>query len=170
MCHIIFYYPKPKSCGAYAMSGWTLDAVLNRAISMEKQSYDLYVWAQGKVENPEAKKLLKDLTKEERRHRAKLSAALKDEERLPEIGAQAQRIQGLKIVDWLGDVRLSEDSEYQDILIFAGKREKETYEYYSELAERLGQTRIGQLFSRLAQEELVHKNKIEKEYEKYMLQ
>jgi len=152
------------------MSGWTVDTVLNRAISMEKQSYDLYVWAQGRVENPEAKKFLRDLAGEERKHRAKLSAALKDKERLTEIGSKAQRVQDLKIVDWLGDVRLSEDSDYQDILIFAGKREKETYEYYSELAERLGETRIGQLFSRLAQEELVHKNKIEREYEKYILQ
>jgi len=152
------------------MSGWTLDAVLNRAISMEKQSYDLYVWAQGKVENPEAKRFLKDLAKEELKHRAKLSAALRAEEKLLEIGSKAQRVQDLKIVDWLGDVRLSEDSEYQDILIFAGKREKETYEYYSELAERLGETRIGQLFSSLAQEELGHKNKIEREYEKYVLQ
>ncbi len=152
------------------MSGWTVDMVLNRAISMEKQSYDLYAWAQGRVENPEAKKFLGELAEEERRHRAKLSAALKDKERLLEIGSTAQGVQDLKIVDWLEGVRLSEDSEYQDILIFAGKREKETYEYYSELAERLGETRIGQLFSRLAQEELGHKNKIEREYEKYILQ
>jgi len=152
------------------MSGWTVDTVLNRAISMEKQSHDLYAWAQGKVENPEAKKFLKDLAKEERRHRTKLSAALKDKERLLEIGSKVQRVQDLKIVDWLGDVRLSEDSDYQDILIFAGKREKETHEYYSELAKRLRETGIGQLFSRLAQEELVHKNKIEREYEKYILQ
>ncbi|MEM2935815.1 MAG: ferritin family protein [Candidatus Bathyarchaeia archaeon] len=152
------------------MAGWTVDTVLNRAISMERQSYDLYVWAQGRVENPEAKRLLGDLAKEERRHRAKLSAALRDKEKLQEIGSKAQRVQDLKIVDWLGDVRLSEDSDYQDILIFAGKREKETYEYYSELAERLGETRIGQLFSKLAQEELAHKNKIEKEYQKYILQ
>jgi len=152
------------------MSSWTVDTVLNRAISMEKQSYDLYVWAQGRVENPEAKKFLKALAREERRHRAKLSAALKDKERLAEIGSKVQRVQDLKIVDWLEDVKLSEDSDYQDILIFAGKREKETYDYYSELAERLGESIIGQLFSRLAQEELGHKNKIEKEYEKHILQ
>lgn len=151
------------------MSAWTVNMVLNRALAMEKQSYDLYLWAQGRVTSLGAKVFLGELAGEELKHQAKLLNALKDRGRISDIGVNAQGVLDLKIVDRLRDVKLSEDADYQTILIFAGKREKETHDYYSEMAKKLGKSEVGQLFSRLAQEELKHKNLIEREYEKYIL-
>ncbi len=54
-------------------------------------------------------------------------------------------------------------------MIYAAKREKSTYEYYNSFALGLEGTDVGELFSRLAQEELTHKNKLEREYDEYVL-
>jgi rubrerythrin len=78
-------------------------------------------------------------------------------------------VENLRITDWLKNTELSESASYQDILIYVGKREKETYEYYRSLSERYRGNEIGKLFSTLANEELTHKNRIEREYDKYVL-
>jgi len=135
---------------------------------MEKQSYDLYIWAINRVTSPGIKKFLKELAQEELEHKEKISNALKDRKKIAEIGRE--EIEDLKIVDWLKDTKLSKDATYQEILIFAGKREKETYEYYKNISEKFKDNNIGKLFSKLSQEELKHKNKIEREYDRYILQ
>ena len=152
------------------MATWTVEMVLNRAIAMENQSYGLYVWAIDRALSSEAKTLLKELAEEELSHKEKISEVLKNRERISEIGSRVEKVEDLKIVDWLEDTKLSEDATYQEILIFAGKREKETYEYYRELSQRFGENEVGKLFSKLAQEELKHKNRIEREYDQYVLQ
>ena len=152
------------------MATWTVEMVLNRAIAMENQSYGLYVWARQRASSPEAKTLLKELAEEELRHKEKISEVLENRERISEIGSDVEKVEDLKIVDWLEDTRLSEDATYQEILIFVAKREKETFEYYRELSHRFGENEVGKLFSKLAQEELKHKNRIEREYDQYVLQ
>jgi len=152
------------------MAQWTVEMVLNRALAMEKQSYDLYIWARERTSNSEAKTLLKEMAEEELKHKETISEILKNREKISDIGLDAEKIEDLKIVDWLEDTKLSEDAAYQDILIFAGKREKEIYEYYWELSQRLRDKNLSGLFSKLAQEELKHKNSIEREYDQYVLQ
>jgi len=149
------------------ISRWTIEDVLNRALSMEKQSYDLYIWAINRVTSPGIKKFLKELAQEELNHKEKISNVLKDRKKIAEIGRE--EVEDLKIVDWLKDTKLSKDTTYQEILIYAGKREKETYEYYGNISEKFKDNNIGKLFSKLAQEELKHKNKIEREYDRYIL-
>jgi len=151
------------------MATWTIEMVLNRAVAMENQSYGPYVWARDRVLSPEAKTLLKELAEEELMHKEKISEVLKNREKISELGSGVEKVEDLKIVDWLEDTRLSEDATYQEILIFAGKREKETYEYYQELSQRFGEDDVGKLFPKLAQEELKHKNRIEREYDDYVL-
>ncbi len=152
------------------MAQWTVEMVLNRALAMENQSFGLYVWARDRAASSEAKTLLKELADEELGHKEKISEVLENRERISEIGSRIEKVEDLKVVDWLEDTKLSEDARYQEILIFAGKRERETYEYYQELSQRFGDNEVGKLFSKLAQEELKHKNRIEKEYDKYVLQ
>ena len=152
------------------MTHWTVEMVLNRVLAMENQSYGLYVWARDRVLSSDAKTLLKELAEEEFRHKEKISEVLKNRERISELGSRVEKVEDLKIVDWLEDTKLSEDATYQEILIFAGKRERETYEYYRELSQRFGENEVGKLFSKLAQEELKHKNRIEREYDQYVLQ
>jgi len=150
------------------MASLDTKVILQAAIKMEEQSYALYTMAQEKVEHPSSKKMLKELAQEELKHKEKLLAMMRNESNIAELGAKA-RVQDLKIVDTMRNTALSEDADYQRLLIFAAKREKATYEYYDSLAKGLGDTATGELFRRLALEELTHKNRLEREYDEYLL-
>ncbi len=143
--------------------------ILEAAVKVEEQSYSLYTMAQKKVAAQSSKKLLNDLAQEELKHKEKLLAVIEDRQKISELGTHARKIQDLKIVDMMKGTKLSEDADYQRILIYAAKREKATYDYYTSLFRGLEGTDIGELFSKLAQEELSHKNRLEKEYDEYLL-
>ncbi len=146
--------------------------VINRALNIEEQSYNLYISTIDMVEAQEAKAFLKELADWELEHKAKLLAIMDNPEKMKEFSRDMPKVQDLKIVNYLEDVTLTDVSDYgyQKILIYVGKREQETYEYYDDLAKKLGDSNVGVFFARLASEELIHKNKIEKEYDQYVLQ
>ena len=106
------------------------------------------------------------LAGEEDEHREKL---LRAKAGGASLVSDFERVADLKIVDYLEDVTLSEDSDFQKILIYAGKREKASYEYYKGLEERFKGTDVGRLFGELAEQELLHKNRIERIYEDEVL-
>jgi len=147
----------------------SLKAILEAAINIEEESYRLYTMAQEKVNYPSSKELLKELAGEELKHKEKLLVLIKNKAKISKLGSQAKSIQDLKIVDSMKDVTLTEDADYQTILVYAAKREKSTHEYYKSLATVFKGTEVEELFSRLAKEELIHKNKIEREYDEYVL-
>ena len=79
------------------------------------------------------------------------------------------KVISLGILDHVEEAALSGEASYQEILIFAAHKEQEAHDYYAEMASKLGKTQAGGLFQRLAQEELGHKAKIEREYERTIL-
>ncbi|MDH5690922.1 MAG: ferritin family protein, partial [Candidatus Bathyarchaeota archaeon] len=129
----------------------------------------LYTMALENAKYPSSKVFLKQLVEEEMGHKKKLLAIMNDETKLSELGSHGGAVQDLKIVDILEDTPLSEGADYEAILVYAAKREKSTYDYYKTLALGLRGTEMGELFSKLAQEELSHKNKLEKEYDDCVL-
>ena len=151
------------------MSGWTLRKALELALSMERKSIELYTSAQTKALSSSSIRLLKELVREEQKHRNKIQEAMKDPKKTKEIGQPVTKIQDLKIVDYLEDTTLSPEADYQQILIYAGKREKETHDLYIELAGRYRGRQIGKMFVQLAEEELKHKHRLEKEYDDTVL-
>jgi rubrerythrin len=151
------------------MSGWTLDKALNLAVSMEEQSIKLYTSAQDIAVNPGSKQFLKELVEEEKSHKTKILQAMEDPSKVEEIGGLDKKIQDMKIVDELVPTSLSPEADYQEILIYAAKREKETHDFYISLAEKNLETKIGKMFARLAQEELRHKYRLELEYDDVIL-
>ena len=146
--------------------------LLEGAIKIEEESYAIYVKAQGIAELPSSKALLNELAKAELSHKEKLLEITEKSASVywagvSEFGSETDEIEDLRIVDYVPDTTLSEDADYPSILIYAGKREKMTYEHYQSLgsgpfARYFPQA--GELFSKLAEEELIHKNKIEREY------
>ncbi len=145
---------------------WTIEMVLNRAVSLEKQSYNLYIWAKDRALYPGVKTLLNELAQEELKHKERIVKVIKDRERIAEIGGE---VENLRIIDEMKTTKLSEDATYQEILIYAVKREMETYEYYRDLSERFKDHEVGKLFLRLSEEELKHKNRLEREYDEHVL-
>lgn len=148
--------------------GFTVEEALNRAIAMEEQSYSLYTWAIRKARTPGGRKLFEELIQEERKHKEKLLSIRDGKAKLSEFTGSEAKVVDLKIVDYLADVKLSEDMGFQEILIYAGKREKYTYEYYDSLSKKF-KGELGRLFEALADEELNHKYRIEKLYDDEVL-
>ena len=150
------------------MSEQNWKAIIEAAVKVEDQSIALYTMALENAKYPSSKVFLTQLVQEEKGHRNKLLAILKDRSKISELGSHGE-VQDLKIVDMLEDTPLSEGADYEAILVYAAKREKSTYDYYRTLALGLRGTAMGELFSKLAQEELGHKNKLEKEYDDCIL-
>ena len=150
------------------MSEQNWKAIIEAAVKVEEQSIALYTMALENAKYPSSKVFLKELVKEEKEHKNKLLAILKDRSKISELGSHGE-VQDLKIVDMLEDTPLSEGADYEAILVYAAKREKSTYDYYKTLALGLRGTEMGELFSKLAQEELGHKNKLEREYDECVL-
>ena len=144
-------------------------AIIEAAVKVEEQSIALYSMALDNAKYPSSKVFLEQLVKEETGHKSKLEAIMNNEAQISELGSTGSAVQDLKIVDMMDDTPLSSDADYETILVYAAKREKSSYEYYKTLALGLKGTPMGELFTKLAQEELSHKNKLEKEYDDCVL-
>jgi len=151
------------------MSNWTMEKAMDRAVAMEEESIQLYTDAQDKVVNPGSKQFLKELVAEEEKHRSNILAAKEDPSKIEEIGSLSTPVQDLKISDGLVATTLSPEASYQEILIYAAKREKETHDFYMQLARSYRESQVGKMFAAFAQEELRHKYLLEKEYDDVIL-
>ena len=145
--------------------------ILREAIQGEIESYELYTDAVKLVETAHIKDLLRELAQEELGHKAALErilanpAGLKAQvERL-----QAAPIQDYKVADHLVAAPLGPNSTFQDVCIFAAKKEQQSYELYRDMAQQAtGQTQ--ELLEAMAKDELRHKNLVEGWYEEVVYQ
>lgn len=140
----------------------TYNEIIAFAIDKEQEAIDLYSDLAGRAQSPSGKILFKELADMERGHRTRL-------ERLDMAYFSSQEVkppEDLKIADYLVDVELTTESTYQDILLFAAKREKAAFDLYTDLG-RIYVTipDIKKIFEVLAQEEAYHKLKLEREYD-----
>ena len=139
--------------------------ILRTAIQREIDAYTLYSTTADKVQAPHAKQILQDLAAQELGHRKRLESLLAGNVFRVVSRAQQKQVQDLKITDYLVEVPLTPDSDFQDILIVAGKREKGSHDLYAALAKVSDDADTVKLFDFLANEELAHKNRVESLYE-----
>jgi len=144
--------------------------VIRVAIQREIDAYNLYANAAAQTDSPVAKDILGDLASQEQGHRTRLERIIEGNtfERLSKV--QKRKVQDLKITDYLVEVPLSPDSSLQDILIVAGKRERASFELYSALARVAEDDATRELFEFLSNEELAHKNRVERLYDELVYQ
>jgi rubrerythrin len=142
--------------------------IIEAAIQREIEAYDLYTRAAGMVEEAHFVELLRELAAQELGHRRKLEALLAGDVFTAISGSQRKQVADLKITDYLVEVPLNARSDFQDILIVAGKRERASHELYTSLAQIAETPEAVALFEFLAAEEAAHKNRVESLYEKYV--
>jgi len=147
-----------------------MDNILRTAIRREIDAYNLYSSAAEMAATPHAKDVLTDLANQEAGHRNRLERLLADKSMSLLSKAQKKKVVDLKITDYLIEVPLAPDSDFQDILIVAGKREKASYDLYSALATVAEDDEMVRLFEFLADEEMGHKNRVEALYEELVYQ
>lgn len=142
-----------------------LEEILDYAIAMEQKAVDLYTDIAAKADTEHNRQLFLSFAQEERGHKIKLENVKLGK---IEIGS-TEKVQDLKIADYANDVELSDDSSYQNILMFAMKQEKQAYRLYTDLADRADNEEIKELFLSLAHEEANHKLRFEIEYDERVL-
>jgi len=75
----------------------------------------------------------------------------------------------LKISDYLVDETLSADMTFQELLIFAARKEQKAAELYERLAAMAPGGKERKVFEFLSGQEKSHKLKLETEYEKQVM-
>jgi len=143
----------------------TVDEILDYAIDQEQQAADFYASFAARAEKAGMKKMLLEFAEEEKRHKERLLAVRTGEHKLtPE-----KEILDLKVSDYLVEVDASDNISYQDALIVAMKRERAAFKLYSDMAEKVTDANLKQVFVGLAKEEAKHKLFFETEYEERVL-
>lgn len=137
--------------------------ILDTAIYKEIASEAVYTAAQEKTQDPGAKALMKELAGEEKKH-AQWLKNFKGKG-LVEQDWHPEKVQDLKISDYLTGGDSLEGAGLQDTLIFAMKREQQAAEFYSQMMSMMRGKDAKLLCQRLAQEELKHKLKLETLYD-----
>ncbi len=141
-----------------------LGELWDTAIYKEIASQSLYIEAQRETDDPAAKAMLVELAAEELKHADTLR-------KFKEAGWQPAdwnraNLTDIKLSDYLSGPDTLEGAGLQEVLIFAMKREHQSVVFYSQMMGALRLRAAKMLCSRLAQEELKHKMKLEMEYEK----
>ncbi len=149
----------------------TIEEILREAIQGEVESYELYTGAVEMVRAQHIKELLGELAQEELGHKAALERLLANPDQIQgQVDAMRQSdVVDYKIADHLVVQSLGPDATFQDVCIFAAKKEQESYELYQGLAsQNSGDTR--NLLEAMAKDELRHKNLVEGWYEEVVYQ
>ena len=149
----------------------TIEQILREAIQGEVESYELYTNARDLVQTEHIKELLAELAQEELGHKAALEKLSADPSKIQgQVSAlQEADIVDYKIVDHLVARPLGPDSTFQDVCIFAAKKEQESYELYLGLANQ-NSGEVRELLEAMAKDELRHKNLVEGWYEEVVYQ
>ncbi len=145
----------------------TFDDVLTFAIRKEHDSRELYLMFRDKVKDPGAKTLLADLADQELGHQNLLEGA-KRSCSLANISGK-QKVSDLHLSDHMVADEIGPHSSPQDVMLFAMKLEQASYNLYRSMLANYEGTAMEGTFSRLAQEELRHKEILEREYETHFM-
>ena len=142
------------------------DDIVKFAIEREEEAIQAYGEMSEKTPNPGLKKLLQELQAEEKKHKKLL------EKISPESMASLKivDIMDLKISDYLVEEPLNAEMTFQDLLIYAAKKEQKAVELYSHLAQKTDNSEMIKMFEFMVEQEKSHKLKLEKEYEENVLE
>jgi len=148
------------------MSDWnSIDEIFDFAIKNEEEAAAFYRELVAKSSSPQVRTIFEGFAREEDGHKIKL-------ERIKaggEFKAPKEKIQDLKIADYLVDVEPSEGTDYQQALIMAMHKEKAAYKLYMDLAAATDDPKVTALMESLANEEAKHRLRFEIEYDENIL-
>jgi|UniRef100_A0A7V3RDD6 rubrerythrin len=138
----------------------TVEEILETAKRIEESSYEFYTQAQRLVSLPYLKEQLKYLADQEIDHKKKIESMIAEGHKIAEE-LKIDRIQDMKLGDYLMPSHFDSNSTIQDILIAAIKREDLTHQFYQNLLKGAKGDDLRKILEYLSIEELKHKNKIQ---------
>lgn len=140
--------------------------IIDFAIKREEDAIKAYGSMSKTAKTPGIKDLLLELRDEEENHKKLLQGVTERKIAAMEV----EDVIDLKISDFLVPEPPTEDMTFQDLLIFAAKKEQQAVDLYSALAEKSKSSELKKLFEFLIGQEKSHKLKLETEYEKHVLE
>jgi len=146
----------------------SLEDALTFAANKEDNACMVYKNFKGIVKSQAARKLLEELAAQELQHKELIESALASGD-VGTIGGK-KNISEISFSDYMVAGSIGPDSDPQDVMQFAMKMEQSAYDLYNNLLANYGGTGLETLFSRLAREELKHKEILEEQYEKHFAQ
>jgi rubrerythrin len=148
----------------------TVESILAQAIAMEMQAARMYENAADRSATEPIRDRLLEMAGQEWAHKARLEEIQSGNVRWAMRRAKADAVPDLRISDHLLGGSLEPDADYQDVLIFAARREKTAHDFYQAMSEKVDDALIRDVFEMLAAEELRHKYLLEKTYEELAYQ
>jgi rubrerythrin len=146
-----------------------VNEVLTFAIRKEADAAAFYRMAADRS-NPGLKKAFEELAKDEAGHKKKLETLDLKKMGGTKVEPAKGPAQGMGIAEMFSDVPYSPDMSYADLLRMAMKNEEASQQLYTSAALAVSDPGVKKLLLALAQEESTHKDKLEKIYEKDILQ
>jgi len=140
------------------MQNEKIESILKKAAAKEEGTYLLYKNAADKMTDLQTKSTLNAFAEEELKHKQMIENF--NAKMLEKLKVETSR-QG--ITEFLTDTDedLGDHPDFKDVLVYAAKREKKAYEFYSNMSEHVEDADLKKLFVWLAQEETKHKEDIE---------
>lgn len=141
--------------------------IIEFAINSEQEAYEFYFDLAKTVKSSEMHNTLMQFAKEELNHKTRLQEVIVLTDKSE--GIKNKEVADLKMADYLVDKKPSPGMSYQDVLIIAMKKEKKAYKLYNDLASRVEDENLKNIFYNLAQEEAKHKLRFELEYDEHIM-
>ena len=136
----------------------TLESILKKAVSKEKDAYLIYKNAANETKNTYVKTVLNNLAEKELKH----IQIIEDFDIKKLKGQEVARDEKSHelISEYLisKDEAPSKDIEFKDLFAYAAKREKKSYEFYTAMSNFIDDSELKNLFTWLAQEEKKHES------------
>ena len=142
----------------------SLDEILRFAIRKEADAAAFYRMAADRSD-PGVKKTFEELTKEEEGHKKKLEGF--DRKKIEQM--ELKETKGLGLSEMMEDVLYSPDMSYADLLRMAIKNEEKSQKLYASISQLVTEPMFKKLLLILTQEESIHKERLEKIYDKEIL-
>ena len=143
----------------------SLREIIDYAIAKEQEAQALYWKASEAARLPSSRNMLVELAQYEARHEQALREF--DPTGIPDLLSGRER--DLHIAEFLQDVDLDPDSDFQTILIHAMKREEKSRDFYKAMAGNYAGEPARKLFETLADQERGHKKTLETIYDDEIL-
>lgn len=143
----------------------SVNDILDFAMNAEQESVDFYKDLAENATNEDMRRVFNQFAQEEISHKARIMKVKEEEAyELPR-----EKIQDLKVSNYMVSVKPHPDMNYQDALVLAMNKEKAAFRLYTDLSEKASNEEMKELFLTLAQEESKHKLRFELEYDDYVL-
>jgi rubrerythrin len=137
----------------------TLSSVIKIAIDKEKEAYDFYMDLYNLVEDKEAKSTLKYIAQEEAKHRDFLVTC--QEGRFCSEVLNMEAPIAYKIIEHMEKPDIKKNIKSAEVYLIAANRELNSHNFYKSLADSYPAGDVKDLLTKMAGEELKHKEKME---------